>query len=509
MPNYRVNESGLQDRFLKSRAKIRIFGGGFGNGKTAACCVLALQLAKEYPGSNGLIARATYPKLIDTIRKEFIKWCPPKWIKSFPKSQNSANTCTLENGSQINFRYVAQTGKTEESTTSNLLSATYDWIIIDQMEDPEIVHKDFLDLLGRLRGSAPYIGDDPTMPRSGPRWFIATVNPTRNWIYTKLVRPVHEYLRTGKRSPDLLWDEQNGVPLIEVYEGSTYENADNLDADFIQTLETVYQGQMRDRFLLGKWAAYEGLVYPQFDDAVHVVPYEAMRRYATKQRQMGVQVRIIEGYDYGTAVPSCYLIVFTDMHGNVHVLDGFYQAEMLLEDQAAAITKVRLENALPINQFIYADPSIFRRGPGGGTKLVGRSVADMLADPPYRIQCTRANNAIHNGIIKVQSYLNIAPLHRNPYTGDYPAPRIYFSDRLTWLFEEITDYYWKKDPQGNREDNPRDGKDHAMDTLRYLLTDLPTAAPVVPIVASVEKPAYLRGWGENNIETDTRMHRYG
>jgi hypothetical protein len=34
--------------------------------------VKALQLAKDYPGSNGLIARSTFPKLNDTIRKEFL-----------------------------------------------------------------------------------------------------------------------------------------------------------------------------------------------------------------------------------------------------------------------------------------------------------------------------------------------------------------------------------------------------------------------------------------------------
>ena len=37
-----------------------------------------------------------------------------------------------------------------------LLSATYDWIGLDQIDDPGITHKDFLDLLGRLRGDTPY-----------------------------------------------------------------------------------------------------------------------------------------------------------------------------------------------------------------------------------------------------------------------------------------------------------------------------------------------------------------
>ena len=65
---FQVEVGSLQSDFLKSTAKVQIFGGGFGNGKTAAAVVRALQLAQDYPGSNGLIARSTYPKLNDTIR---------------------------------------------------------------------------------------------------------------------------------------------------------------------------------------------------------------------------------------------------------------------------------------------------------------------------------------------------------------------------------------------------------------------------------------------------------
>ena len=77
MPIFRLVEDSLQQRFLDSKAKIQLYGGGFANGKTSAACIKAIQLAKDYPGCNGLMARSTYPKLNDTLRAEFIKWCPP------------------------------------------------------------------------------------------------------------------------------------------------------------------------------------------------------------------------------------------------------------------------------------------------------------------------------------------------------------------------------------------------------------------------------------------------
>ena len=106
MSTFKLQRGSLQDKFLKSRAKIQLFGGGFANGKTSGACIKACQLAKDYPGSNGLMARSTYPKLNDTLRKEFIKWCPADWIESFPKSANASNTCTLKNGTTINLSLI-------------------------------------------------------------------------------------------------------------------------------------------------------------------------------------------------------------------------------------------------------------------------------------------------------------------------------------------------------------------------------------------------------------------
>jgi hypothetical protein len=127
---------------------------------------------------------------------------PPDWIKKMPTQDD--NTCYLTNSTIVNFRYISQRGKqnVDGSTTSNLLSATYDWIGIDQIEDPEIVHKDLLDLMGRLRGQTPYRPDgeeDTTMPDSGPRWLMLTSNPTSNWVYKEIIKPIHVFKRTGRR----------------------------------------------------------------------------------------------------------------------------------------------------------------------------------------------------------------------------------------------------------------------------------------------------------------------
>lgn len=504
---FRIEEDSLQYRFLQSRAKVQLYGGGFANGKTAASCIKALQIARDYPGSNGLIARATYPKLNDTIRKEFLKWCPKHWIKSFPMSQNASNTCTLTNGTTINFRYIAQQGKmTAEATTSNLLSATYDWIVVDQMEDPEISEKDFLDLLGRLRGSTPYTGDDKTMPNTGPRWFIITCNPTRNWLYRKLVKPLHLFKRTGIVSDDLLIDD-SGKPMIELFEGATYENKANLAPDFIKTLETAYTGQMRERFLLGQWAAYEGLVYPTFSEDLHVVRHQKMLQYLRALTKQGYKPTWLEGYDHGYAVPACYLFGFVDPHRNVHVIDGFYGKERTLEQITTEIRRARrdiAENPF-LDNTILADPALFKRG-AGDKQTVGVTVADLFYDNGLGVKMTRGNNNILNGITKVRGYLEPLDHHRSPYTGKSPAPHLYFSDKLDFLVGEIVDYYWRKNTDGTLLEEPNDRNDHAMDTLKYMLSRQPQVGIIM--AETMEMPAGFFKWYEREVETRYRKARY-
>lgn len=535
MPEYRLLEGTPQAQFDMLRSKVQVFGGGFGNGKTAAAVVLkALKVARDYPGCNILIARSTYPKLNDTIRKEFLKWCPEKWIKSFPLSKNADNTCTLINGSTINFRYIQQQGKSNDDsggqTTSNLLSATYDLIIVDQLEDPEIVEKDFNDLLGRLRGNARYIGRDPTMPLTGPRWFIACVNPTRNWVYRRLIAPYKKYMDTGVIDDNLLCErhprdidglpnpdadkpvlDANGEPilLMSLVEGSTYTNKHNLGADFIQALESIYVGQSRDRFLYGEWAAYEGLVHPDFDELQHCIPRQHMLDHLWELRSTGVIPQFVEAYDFGITEPCCYLIAYTDRYKNVFIVDGFYKPEekFSIQEQQTRIWEIR--NNLDCEEDeIRADPAIFRRTIVQKNSA-SKTIAQLFKEGDNGVNMRAADNEVLRGITKVNMYLAPAGSHRHPINGGYDAPHLFIASELVEVIGEFGSYYWKADTSGKRIDEPIDKNDHGMNTIKYLLSRQPDLA------LRVEKPkdkSYLHRWTEGanqSVDTKSKAHRYG
>ncbi len=477
MATYKVKPGGMHEKFLASRNKVQIIGGGFGNGKTAASCVKGLRLAKDYPGSNGIIAMATYAQLNDTIREEFYKWIPKTWVKRWPTIAN--NTLEMTNGSKINFRYLKQKGKQQADgqTSSNLLSATYDWAIVDQIENPEISHKDYLDLHGRLRGSTPYRGSDPTMPANGPRWMILTCNPAFNWVYHELIKPMELYKKTGHIDPKLAFDEKTNKPIIDLFEAPTYENEHNLEKDFITSLEAVYKGQFRDRYLGGEWGAFEGLVYPSFDRKFHLIKPAVIQKYLFYMKSIRSPVQAIQGFDFGLVSPSAYLFGFLTPQGVPVIADGYYRPSKDPSYDGNEINAIQSKYSpyVDLSPAIMADPAIFKktiiaRGRAGAT-----TIANILRDE-YDLFLIPGQNDIKNGIAKVSSYLNVDNIPRvlGPI-GDIEGPAIVFSEHLQFIADEFGSYFWKMGKNAERIDEPIDRNDHALDALKYMMSSLPMA----------------------------------
>lgn len=486
MPEYRIKPGGMHEKFFNSRNKIQIIGGGFGNGKTAASCIKGIQLAKDYPGSNGIIAMATYAQLNDTIREEFYKWIPSSAVKRWPTI--SDNTMILKNGSRINFRYLQQKGKqtADGQTSSNLLSATYDWAIVDQIENPAITHKDFLDLLGRMRGSTPYKGRDKTMPQTGPRWVILTANPAFNWVFHKLIKPMTIYRETGEITSELIVDKNN-KPLIDLFEAPTYENKHNLEKDFIDTLEAAYTGQFRDRYLGGEWGAFEGLIYPSFNAGTHLVDKGLMIKYLMKLNYSGIKPQVFHCFDFGIASPSCYLFGFIDDLGRVFIIDGFYEKEMDLTAIGLEIVRIQhqYDSFIDVDHPIMADPAIFKRTVFKRSGASSTTVARVLMDEA-ELMLKRGQNDIKNGIAKVSSYLSIDSLP-SPFYPDKTGPAIYFAKHLNFIVDEFGSYFWKMNGSNERIDEPIDRNDHAMDALKYGFSTLPPASELLYNIVKMQQ----------------------
>jgi hypothetical protein len=462
---FEIEDGSPQHQFLLCRDDIAGFTGGYGNGKTAALCVEAIQIASEYDHARVLVARATKPKLEDSTKPELIKWLPEDWVESWPAERRN-NILLAGTKSTIEFRHVRQEGKGKGEEQSNLLSATYDAIFIDQIDDPEFGFKDFADLVGRLRGTAKYIGDDPTMPRVGPQWLRFAANPTRNWLFREVVNPYFVYVKTGIITQKLIRDVDTNKPLLKVFNAPTSSNKKNTGEKYGKRMQAVFRGTMAKRYIDGDWSAYEGLVYPDFDETVHVVEQKELNAFI-KQGIIENTLGVSEAYDYGQVVPSCYGLSFHDRIGNVFLVDGFYQSHMLVPDQAKAIFDIRNKWGITPTDRIYADPDIFR-GHHASSKNVGEAIEQMFRAEGIEMQ--RASNDIQGGIEKVSSYLAVDDMHFHPIKKVYGSPRFFVGSDLEWFQNEIVDYYWNKNVLGQNVDKPRNVNDHAMDMLKYNFT---------------------------------------
>lgn len=453
--------------FFECRDEVAGFTGGFGNGKTSVMGVLACYIADNYEEARVLVGRATRPKLEDSTKPEIIKWIPDdkETVSRWPSDRYN-NIEFARTGSRIEFRHVRQEGKGKGEEQSNLLSATYDAIFIDQMDDPEFSYKDFADLFGRLRGTARYVGDDPSFPKYGPQWLRFGANPTRNWLYREVCGPYFLYEKTGLITPKLLIDSDTRKPIIKVFNAPSQANKKHTGERFSKRMEIVFRGSMNKRYIKGDWDAYEGLVYPEYDDTVHLVEHGDLTAYI-KEQLADDALGVVEAYDYGKVSPSCYGLAFFNNLGDILITDGFYETNTNVKKQAKWIHEIRNAWQITPTDPIYADPSIFKKTEAQKDK-VSQSISSMFAEEGVNMQV--GANAIESGIEKVSSYLAIDKMHLHPVHRTYGAPRLYVSSKLDWWHNEIVDYYWNKNVAGQNVDKPMDRNDHAMDMTKYLLT---------------------------------------
>ena len=100
-----------------------------------------------------------------------------------------------------------------------------------------------------------------------------------------------------------------------------------------------------------------------------------------------------------------------------------------------------------------------------------------------------ASNDVVPGIAKVNAYLtdrfNVPHLIQEDRLA---GPLLYVVDDLGWFQDEIANYYWKRDSQGRLEEVPQQHNDHAMNTMKYMLSFLPQPSEIKPPIPISQKP---------------------
>ena len=419
---------------MESTARELLFSGSFGAGKSRVGCEKGLFLSLKYPGNFGAIFRKTMTSLrITTMQTWFRDVCPPEYIASF---NQLTNICKLINGSQVVFLGLDDPQK--------IGSLELGWAFID--EAVELDEDDYLMILSRLRLS--------TVPF---RQLFAATNPgsPSHFLYQRFyVQRIGEYI-----------------------ESNTLSNP-YLPEDYVESLRRL-TGPYYDRYVLGKWVGFEGLVYDCFSPERHLVdPFEIPADWPRYR-----------SIDFGYTNPfvcqwwakhpereNCQCPA--PVHKGYYLYREIYMSGRVVEDHAHDIMR-------------FTEPVVatFADWAAGDRAILERCGIPTLA----------ANKDIRLGIQAVYKALSEGRLHffRNALVEEDSSLRK--AKKPTCTVEEFSSYAWAKSRMGhNDREVPADKDNHGMDALRYFILSLEGRVQPVGQVhyGTKSQTLPLREWGK-------------
>lgn len=227
------------------------------------------------------------------------------------------------------------------------------------------------------------------------------------------------------------------------------EWADNpyLDPEEIAAVSESMTADELERRRYGRFVSGKGLVYPEFDERVHVIPpFDVPREWYDNI-----------SIDPGLNNPlSCHFYA-TDGDGTVYVIAEHYEAGKPVAYHAQRIKEIaeslnwHTDGKGRISALI--DSAASQR-----TLSSVKSVSELFFDEGIAVNA-RVNKDLFSGINRVKEYLK--PLSAQG------KPRLYVFSNCVNLIREIKGYFW------GEGDVPKKRDDHALDELRYFIMSRP------------------------------------
>lgn len=381
-PSQTVKVLPKQMRFIQSEAKEVLYSGAFGTGKSRGLCYKVCRHASIPNNVVGLCRKTRVSLMRTTLRTLLLPdgTRPPVLPLGSYEHHKSDSIIELHGGGCIQY-FGCDSPETVASM--NLGACGVD-------EGIELDEDEYTMLLGRIRMDV-----DPIRPL-----FTAT-NPG----------PPSHFLH------DRFFKEQS--PQREAIHTTAYENF-FLPHDYLETLSKL-TGVRHQRYVLGKWIAFEGLVYDMFNRDLHV-----------RHRDRSEFHTFYLFFDEGYVNPAVLLFVGEDGDGRLHVLDEVYERRMLQD-------KV-VEHAMAYN-------------PDGGC-IGDPSAAGLIAAMNNKgLSAIGADNDVFNGIRALQQRLASVQDGR---------PRYSLEPHCSNHLLEFESYVWDEE-----KDRPVKELDHSMDAARY------------------------------------------
>lgn len=445
-----VKLKSFQDGFVFSEAPYPAMVSAWGTGKSLCLILRILRLCEQYPNNLALICRKEFTDLKDSTIKDFELYTGIK----VPSSKD----VTLPNGSVIMFRHGE-----ELNTLQNINLGVCG---IEQAEEFDDDSQWFM-LFGRMRRKNC---GNPSL------FLIANANGD-NWI-NRL------WPQAGDKNYQM-------APGYELYEATTFDNADVLPESFLKSLETlrVQKPTVYAQYVENSRKVTSGKIFGMWDEKFHVIPD---REFPEWWETFGAM---------DTAVASgvyCAKIYKVSPEGNIIAIKEYYQKGRLISEHCAGI-KALYPGAENLMWFISPDAYNKTREKEGSLY----SIADELRDNGFN-SLAPAENDVNAGINRMGEYLKVDLDVEHPYHNYNGSPRFMVTESCVNTRREIPMYREvpnKISDRGDRKWEPYKKDDHSVDADRYAIMSRPQAI----LAKEKDKPRpHTPAWYLEQKEIETR-----
>ena len=413
-----------QMAFHRCKKRNRWVFGGNRSGKTECGAVEAIWMARgihPYRRNRkdvfGWVVSLSQQVQRDVAQSKILHYLPKKWIADIVMLSGRKDSPASGIIDQIKLKNVfggiSTIGfKSCDQGREKFQGASLDFVWFDE-EPPRDIYEECL-----MR----------VMDRKGDIFGTMTPLKGRTFVYNEI------YLN-AKRNPEV-W-----------YEFMNWEDNPFLSASEVKLLEGALDQSSLDSRKYGRFSEGYGLVYPEFDESVHVVkPFTVPPEW-----QENVSI------DPGLHNPLSAHWYCVDWDGNIYVVAEHYEKGRDIDFHAAAIDEIsrRLGWKRDGSGRISA---LIDSAAGQRTLASSKSVSELFYERGIAVN-PNVDKDVFSGISRVKSYL----------ARGNGQPDIYIFDCCENMIAEFKSYSW------GAGDRPIKAGDHAMDELRYFVMSRPHA----------------------------------
>ena len=421
---FKANE-GPQEDFLASSEDEVLYGGAAGGGKSYAMLADPLRFMSN-KNAKALLVRRTLNELRELIDKS-----RELYPKAFPgaKYRTTDKEWTFPSGAKLIFGYCEK-----DADVYQYQGQAFTWIGFDELTQwPSDFCWNYM--RSRLRDASG---------TNIPCYMRATANPGGvggHWVKKRFIDPAPPYETFSEK----LQTSQGIQTVTRKFIPARLQDNPFLNTGAYEATLMTLPPTLRKQLLEGNWDVVEGAAFPEFDEAIHVIPpFEVPAHW---ERYKGI--------DYGFASPSaCEWAAIDPEDGTMIIYRELYQKGLTGSELGTIMREMELPDIKAIPGVL--DTAAWNQA-GGGYK--GPTVGEVLVTMGHKLR--RADKNRKAGKVQMHERL------RKSHTG---RPRLQIFSTCTEIIREMQGL--PSDPR-DPEDVDTHASDHAYDALRYLIMSRP------------------------------------